>query len=329
MGDYYSSFPGCELGCNKNRRWWVLLSVYRQSEIRQNLEIRAKILRSIRDFFHKEGYLEVETPVRIPAPAPEEHIDAPESGEWFLQPSPELCMKRLLAAGYPKIFQICRGFRSGERGRLHLPEMTLLEWYTAHADYRDMMRQCERLIGYVVAQTGRSPLVYQGETVTLDEAFERLTVADAFERYGSMSVDRALAAGRFDEIIGLEIEPLLGRGRPVFLYDYPVSHGALARRKVSAPELAERFELYICGLELCNAFSELCEAGEQRARFLEEMQQRQAAGKAGYPLPEKFLTALEEMPEAAGNALGIDRLAMLLTGAVTIDAVTAFTPEEL
>ncbi len=303
--------------------------MYRQSGIKQGLEIRAKILRSVRDFFHKEGYLEVETPVRIPAPAPEEHIDAPESGEWFLQSSPELCMKRLLAAGYPKIFQICRCFRAGERGRLHLPEMTLLEWYTAHADYRDMMKQCERLIGHVVAQTCRGPLVYQGETVTLGGAWEKLTVAEAFERYGSLPVDRALAAGRFDEIIGVEIEPLLGRGRPVFLYDYPVSHGALARRKASDHGLAERFELYICGLELCNAFSELCDSGEQRTRFLKEMQQRQSAGKTGYPLPEKFLAALDDMPAAAGNALGIDRLVMLMADAARIDDVVTFTPEEL
>ena len=113
------------------------MTVYRQAKIRQTLEIRARVLRSVRDFFWKEGYLEVETPVRIPAPAPEEHVDAPASGEWFLQTSPELCMKRLLAAGFERIYQICPCFRSGERGRRHLPEMALLEWYTAHADYRD------------------------------------------------------------------------------------------------------------------------------------------------------------------------------------------------
>jgi len=283
----------------------------------------------VRDFFYEEGYLEVETPVRIPAPAPEEHIDAPESGEWFLHTSPELCMKRLLAAGFEKVYQICHCFRSGERGRRHLPEMTLLEWYTVNADYRDMMEQCERLIRYVVKRSGRGPLQYRGETIDLSGPWERLTVADAFERHGSLSVDRALEAGRFDEILGLEIEPLLGRGRPVFFYDYPVSCGALARGKASDPKLAERFELYICGLELCNAFSELCDPGEQRERFVKEMSRRALAGKTRYPLPEEFLAALKDMPAAAGNALGIDRLVMLVSDSARIDNVVTFVPEEL
>lgn len=305
------------------------MTVYRQSGIRKKLEIRAEMLRSVRGFFYKEGYLEIETPVRIPAPAPEEHIDAPESGEWFLHTSPELCMKRLLAAGFNKVYQICHCFRAGERGRRHLPEMTLLEWYTANADYRDMMEQCERLIRHVVKRSGRDPLQYRGETIDLSGPWERLTVVDAFERYGSLPADRALAAGRFDEILGLEIEPALGRGRPVFLYDYPASCGALARRKASDPGLVERFELYLCGLELCNAFSELCDPDEQRARFVKEMAQRAAAGKTRYPMPEKFLASLKDMPAAAGNALGIDRLVMLVSDSAKIDDVVTFVPEEL
>jgi lysyl-tRNA synthetase class 2 len=302
---------------------------YRQSTIKENLEVRAEVLRAVRDFFYKEGYLEVETPIRIPAPAPEEHVDAPGSGEWFLHTSPELCMKRLLAAGFKKVYQICHCFRSGERGRRHLPEMTLLEWYTANADYREMMEQCERLIRHVVNRSGRERLQYRGEIIDLAGPWERLPVAVAFERYGSLPVDRALSVGRFDEILGLEIEPALGRGRPVFLYDYPASCGALARRKASDPGLAERFELYICGLELCNAFSELCDPDEQRARFVKETVQRAAAGKTGYPLPEKFLASLKDMPAATGNALGIDRLVMLVSDSAKIDDVVAFVPEEL
>lgn len=305
------------------------MTICRQSRIRRELETRARLLRAVREFFHTAGYLEVDTPLRIPAPAPEEHIDVPQSGSWFLQASPELCMKRLLAAGYQKIYQICHCFRSGERGHRHLPEMTLLEWYTVNTDYRDMMEQCERLIKYILKSLGRSRLHYRGQVLDLEGPWERLTVADAFERYGSQPVSRALTTGRFDEILGLEIEPFLGRERPVFLYDYPVEHGALAKRKTADPALAERFELYICGVELCNAFSELCDPAEQRVRFEKALAQRAMAGKDRYPLPEPFLAALKDMPAASGNALGIDRLVMLVADCNRIDDVASFIPEEL
>ena len=302
---------------------------YRQADIRPALELRAQVLQAVRAFFAGEDYLEVETPTRIPEPAPEEHIDAPATGEWFLHTSPELGMKRLLAAGFEKIYQICHCFRSGERGRRHLPEMTLLEWYTAHADYREMMDQCERLLCHVFKSLGRERLVYQGAMVDLSLPWERMTVAAAFERYGSLSLDQALENDHFDEILGLEIEPHLGRKRPVFLYDYPVACGALARRKAGAPMLAERFELYICGLELCNAFSELNDPVEQRDRFKGALDRRAAAGKERYPMPERFLAALADMPPAAGNALGVDRLVMLASDCDRIDDVVTFVPEEL
>jgi len=305
------------------------LNPYRQSRIRRQLEIRAQVLRAVRAFFQNAGYLEVETPVRIPAPAPEAHIEVPPAGGWFLQASPELCMKRLLAAGYDRIFQICPCFRAGERGDRHLPEMTLLEWYTAHADYRDMMTQCEQLINYIVNCLGLPGLQYRGAVIDLEGPWPRLTVAEAFARFGSLSVTRALDTGRFDEILGLEIEPALGTGRPVFLYDYPVQCAALARRKAADPDIAERFELYIAGLELCNAFSELTDPVEQRARFEAVLTQRAADGKALYPQPETFLAALTDMPAAAGTALGIDRLVMLLADAARIDEVVSFIPEEL
>jgi lysyl-tRNA synthetase class 2 len=156
-----------------------------------------------------------------------------------------------------------------------------------------------------------------------------LAVAAAFERYGSLSMADALAAGRFDEIMGLEIEPRLGRPRPQFLQDYPAVQGALARLRPDKPWVAERFELYIAGLELCNAFSELNDPAQQRQRFETEMAARRAAGREVGPMPEKFLAALGAMPEAAGNALGVDRLVMLLTDRARIDDVVAFTPEEL
>ena len=302
----------------------------RQAAIRSNLLRRARVIDSVRTFFRAAGFLEIETPVRIPAPAPEAHIDAQESGDWFLQPSPELCMKRLLASGFEKIFQICRCFRKGERGGRHLPEMTLLEWYTAGADYLTLMVQCEELIGFVADRMEIGcRLDYQGRTVDLRPPWERLTVAEAFQRLGGMTVQQALERDCFDEIMGIEIEPQLGRDRPLFLYDYPASCGALARLKPDDPSVAERFELYIAGMELCNAFSELTDPPEQRARFATENRARNASGKRVYPIAEPFLQALDRVPPAAGNALGLDRLVMLLTGAASIDEVVAFTPEEL
>lgn len=302
----------------------------RQSVLRENLHRRAQVLAAVRRFFADRGYLEVETPLRIPAPAPEAHIDPQPAGDWYLQTSPELCMKRMVAAGFPKIYQICKCFRRGERGSRHLPEMTMLEWYTAGRDYRHMMAQCETLIPFVAHALNIGPvLTYQYQTIDLTPPWPRLSVEEAFARYGPCDMATALDRGRFDEIMGLTIEPLLGRQQPVILYDYPVSLGALARLKPDRPRLAERFELYIGGLELCNAFSELTDPVEQRRRFLAETEQRRRAGRPTSPLPESFLGDLERMPAAAGNALGIDRLVMLLTDSDRIDQVVTFTPETL
>jgi lysyl-tRNA synthetase class 2 len=303
---------------------------YRQTHIGPNLVQRARIMNAIRRFFVDNRYLEVETPLRIPAPAPELHIDAQPSGQWFLQTSPELCMKRLLAAGFPRIYQIARCFRRKERGHRHLPEMTLLEWYTANTDYTTMMDQCQDLILFLTENLGIDrPLTYQDLVIDLRPPWPRLTVAEAFDRFGSISMAAALDTGRFDEVMGLEIEPRLGLTRPVFLHDYPAACGALARLKPGRPEVAERFELYIGGLELCNGFSELTDQAEQRQRFEEESDRRRSSGKTAYPMPEAFLESLADMPPASGNALGIDRLVMVLTDQSQIDGVVAFIPEEL
>ncbi len=294
------------------------------------LRLRARIFKAVRRFFEADGYLEVETPCRIPAPAPEVYVDAPPAGDWFLQASPELCMKRLLAGGLRRIFQICRCFRAAERGSRHLPEMTLLEWYAAGRDYRDLMDDCERLVRAVARELGRDErLVYQGCTVSLAPGWPRMTVAEAFERFSPVGMTQALAEDRFDEIMGLEIEPRLGREQPVFLCDYPAECAALARLKPDDPSVAERFELYIAGLELCNGFSELVDPGEQRRRFEEAIRDRRGAGKPIYPMPEAFLADLDRMPPAAGNALGLDRLVMLFADAAAIDRVVAFVPEDL
>ena len=303
---------------------------YRQSTIRDNLHLRARIIQVIRNFFVGNDYLEIDTPIRIPAPAPEAHIDAMATDDQYLQTSPELCMKQLLAAGYPRIFQICKCFRQHERGRKHLPELTMLEWYHAGGNYLSLMEECENLIGYIAHQLGRKGKhPFRNRQIELAGPWLRLPVAEAFEKYGSIAMDEALATDRFDEVMALEIEPNLGDPNPVFLYDYPARHAALARLKQREPFLAERFELYIAGIELCNGFSELTDAAEQRERFKEEQHLRQSLNKPLYPLPEKFLEALADMPDAAGNALGIDRLVMLFADTDNIDDVVAFTPEEL
>lgn len=301
-----------------------------QKRRKENLISRARILQAIRSFFMDNDYLEIETPIRIPAPAPETHIDAVESGDWFLQTSPELCMKMLLTAGFPRIFQICKCFRQGERGRLHLPEMTMLEWYRTNSSYLEMMNECEKLINHVARQFHlKNKMTYQGTEIDLAPPWPRISVAEAFKRFSAISMEAALANDRFDEIMVEAIEPNLSQLHPVFVYDYPAARGALARPKPEDRRYAERFELYIGGLEICNAFSELTDPVEQRQRFESERNRRQASGRLIYPMPEKFLLALGDMPEAAGNALGIDRLVMLFTDSNKIDDVVGFTPEEL
>lgn len=286
--------------------------------LKRNLELRARILQGIRVFFAERGFLEVETPHRIPANAPEPHIDAVPSAGWYLHTSPELAMKRLLAAGCPRIFQVCRCWRDGERGARHLPEFTMLEWYRAHADYRALMEDCEELLGYLGFAGGAEP------------PWPRLSVAEAFRRWTGTTPEEALEAGTFDELVAFGIEPALAAlGTPSFLTDYPASCAALARRQPGNPAVAERFELYAGGLELANGFSELTDPEEQRARFEADREARRRTGRDPYPVPEPFLRDLAHLPSSAGIALGVDRLVMLLAGAETIDEVVAFSPEEL
>lgn len=296
------------------------------SRKRQILIERAQIIQSIRSFFIDRGYLEVETPHRIPANAPEPHIDAIASGTCALHTSPELAMKRMLAAGYEQLFQICRVWREGERGQFHLPEFTLLEWYRGGIDYNALMNECMELL-FVLLPEGK--LNRGGRTIDLTMPWQKLTITEAFTQYASMDLNQALASDCFEEILTSEVEPHLGKEKPTFLTEYPSSLAALARSKPGEPKVAERFELYIDGLELANAFSELTDAEEQRRRFEKDEELRRTAGKTPYPLPEKFLAELENMPEAAGIALGLDRLIMLITEAEKIDDVVAFGPDDL
>lgn len=296
----------------------------------RNLRSRALIISAVRDFFLREGFLEVDTPHRIPAPIPECHIDLMPSGSWFLHPSPEICMKRMLSAGFERIYQICHCWRDGERGRLHLPEFAMLEWYRSGADYDSLMDDCKELITHAAEAVGaHGGLVRNGGSISLEVPWEKLSVREAFARHGGMEAEEALERDLFDEIMVRDIEPRLGRERPTFLVEYPAARGSLARLKPGDPAVAERFELYIGGLELANAFSELCDPVEQRERFGKELGYRASLGKPGHPLPENFLRDLADMPPSAGIALGLDRLVMVLLDAASIDEVVAFTPEEL
>ena len=271
------------------------------------LSERARVLREIRAFFDARGFTEVETPVRIPAPAPEPHIDCPPSGDWFLRASPELQMKKLLAAGMERIFQIGPCFRAGEKGSRHNPEFTMLEWYRTNADYSDIARDAEELVAEVLRPRGSVVL-------------PRMTVREAYLRWAGWDPVEAWDQDRFDFDMATKIEPNLPKG-PLFLMDYPAPAASLARLKADDPRVAERWELYVDGLELANAFTELTDPVEQRRRFEGARAERRALGEADYPLDEAFLDALARMPPSGGVALGVDRLVMLACGVHDISEV--------
>ena len=267
------------------------------------LSERARVLREIRAFFDARGFTEVETPVRIPAPAPEPHIDCPPSGNWFLRASPELQMKKLLAAGMERIYQIGPCFRAGEKGRRHSPEFTMLEWYRANADYSQIAVDAEELLV---------------EVLTRDHAdVQRITVREAYLRWAGWDPVETWDQDRFDFDMATKIEPNLPK-EPLFLTDYPAPAASLARLKSDDPRVAERWELYVDGIELANAFTELIDPVEQRRRFELAREERRALGEADYPLDEEFLDALARMPPSGGVALGVDRLVMLACGASSI-----------
>lgn len=287
---------------------------------------RARILEKIRAFFIAQGFIEVETPHRLPGNAPELHIDPVSSDGWFLQTSPELCMKRLLAAGYDKIFQICRCWRAGERGPHHLPEYTMLEWYRRDCDYQQLMKDCE---GLILSLTGNTGLVWQANKVDLTPPWPRLSVTEAFSQHSSTPLNEVTDVNFFSELISNEVEPCLPKNKPLFLVNYPALQGSLARTRSQNPDEVERFELFIAGLELANGFSELTDPKEQSKRFEDEERLRRAAGKPATPFPDKYIADLQTLSDAAGIALGVDRLLMLLCDCPSIDEVVCFTPEQL
>ena len=295
---------------------------------RQALIARAQMIRAIRDFLASRDYLEVETPHLIPAPIPEAHIDAVSCGDLYLHTSPEQHMKRLLAAGHPRIFQICKCFRTGERGARHLPEFTMLEWYCQGMDYRSLMGECEELVSTVARDIGRGNTIsYQGRTIGLGRPWETMSVREAFVRYAPLSMDKAVTEECFDEIMVTCIEPHLGCTRPTFMVDYPVSASSLSKRKPDDPALSERFELYIGGMEIANACTELTDPDEHSRRFEDVNRFRKSAGKPVYPVSEDFLSEVASIGGAAGIALGVDRLAMIFSDSSAIDCVVSFVPE--
>ena len=292
---------------------------------RTGLLIRSRVLHAIRCFFHERDFVEVETPVRLATPALELHIDAEPAGDHWLRTSPELHMKRLLAEGLPRLFQLGPCFRRGERGDRHHPEYTMLEWYRADADYTDILADTKALIAHVAqAVLGRTDFRYLRNRIELLPRWERITVADAFQRFAGWDPTAAYDEDRFNEDLVNKVEPRLAKDVPTVLTDYPAEAAALARRKPGNPRVAERWELYIGGLELANAYSELTDPVEQRARFEACAAARRALGKEVYPLDEDFLAALGQLPPCGGIALGVDRLVMLLADAASIEDVLAF-----
>lgn len=289
---------------------------------RARLELRGRILSATRSFFGERGYLEVETPVRVKTPALEDHIDAEPAGGQWLRTSPELHMKRMVCAGYEKIYQIGPCFRRGERGSRHLPEYTMLEWYRTGIDATDLIEETHGLLATVAAEAGGG--VFGG--VNFSEPPRVLTLSEAFREWAGWDPAEAFDADRFDVDLVEKVEPRLAEiSVPVVLKDFPAARSALARLRPENPRLADRWELYLGGVETANAYTELTDADEQRRRFETCSIGRKERGQEAYPLDEAFLGALEEgMPVCAGIALGVDRLVMRLGGAERIDEVVAF-----
>jgi len=287
---------------------------------------RAGVLASVRRFCDSLGYCEVETPVGIIAPAAEEYIESPRAGDFFLRSSPELQMKRLLCAGLDKMYQLGPCFRAGENGRLHRSEFTMLEWYQAHATYRDALDFTVGLVRSAAhAMNGGSGIIhFRGKAIDLDAPWEIISVRDAFRNFAGKSADKlAEEEGLFELVLTESVEPRLPKDRPCVLMDYPVRFGAFARPKPEDPTLVERWEAYIGGVELANTYGELTDPVIQRQRFRDFAETRRKNGLAEYPEPVEFLDAIDNgMPEATGGAMGFDRLVMLLYGADSLDGVS-------
>jgi lysyl-tRNA synthetase class 2 len=293
---------------------------------------RQRLAQAVRAFFLARGYMEVETPYAVHAPGEEVHLRAMPAGQKWLNTSPEFAMKKLLAGGSGPIFQLARVWRDEPWSDTHAPEFTMLEWYSLGADMHALMAETFALL----RATLPPEVTCRGITTPLDEP-EFLTVAEAFTRYvgadvlateGDASALAAQAGAKLREgeewedlffrLLLERIEPHLGREHATFLTHWPAAQAALARRCPADPRVAERFELYVCGIELANAFVELTDATEQRTRFLADRARRHALYGIDWEMDEDFLSAVAALPACSGIALGFDRLAMLATGAARI-----------
>jgi lysyl-tRNA synthetase class 2 len=299
---------------------------FRLECIRENLTIRSRILHLIRSFFNEREFIEVETPIRLPHPALELHIDAEPAGNFYLRTSPELHMKRMMAAGYERIFQMGSCFRRGERGDRHHPEYCMLEWYRTGADYIDILADAKSLLLAIAREiVGHKDLVYQGQTIAFDAGWHLISVKEAFLEYAGWDPVKHFDADRFNEDMANKVEPKLPKDAPVILRDYPAEVAALSRTKKDDPSVAERWELYIGGLELANAYSELTDPEEQARRFKAWSEERADHGREVYPEDEAFMGALKSgLAPCGGIAIGIDRLVMLFTDSDMLDGVMAF-----
>jgi lysyl-tRNA synthetase class 2 len=303
-----------------------------------SLERRADLLHEVRAFFDARDFLEVETPILVPSPGLDVHLSAfevagaPGAAPRFLSTSPEYQMKRLVAAGHPRVYQLTKAFRKDEAGERHSPEFTMLEWYRAPAGVEDVMRDTEQLI----ARLTKGRVVLAGRVIDTLPPFRRLTVAEAFQAFASTPPERMFELAAHDEdtfyrLLVDAVEPALeALDHAVFLTEYPTPQASLARTKPDDPRVAERFELYVAGVELCNGFGELTDPHEQRRRFVTDQEARRGLGLPVYPIDERFLAALEAgLPPCGGNALGVDRLIALACGTREIARVMAFPPDEL
>ncbi|MBR2719844.1 MAG: EF-P lysine aminoacylase GenX [Lentisphaeria bacterium] len=289
------------------------------------LKYRAGVLASVRAYCDSRGYCEVETPVGVIAPAAEEYIESPRAGDFFLRTSPELQMKRLLCMGLEKMYQLGPCFRAGENGSRHRSEFTMLEWYQAHATYRDALEFFTGLVRRAAHDAnGSGTITFRGETIDLDAPWEIISVREAFRKFAGKNADKlAEEEGLFELVLTEQVEPALPKDRACVLMDYPVRFGAFARQKADDPTLVERWEAYIGGIELANTYGELTDPLIQRERFEKFSQTRKEQGLAEYPEPLEFLDAIDSgMPDATGGAMGFDRLVMLLYGADHIGKIS-------